>query len=88
MLGGVEARGQRRSAPKPHPEVPRCEERLPDGTCLLVPGKLDELSNVLEWASARDHRAAAVQVDPDVGFTHGASLAVAGVAPPQVSGTR
>jgi type III restriction enzyme len=28
------------------------EKRLPDGTCVLVPGKLDDLSNVLEGASA------------------------------------
>src|SRR4029450_13301091 len=31
-----------------------------------------------------DHRAASVQVDPDVLFTHGASLVVAGVNGPSV----
>jgi hypothetical protein len=41
----------------------------------------DGLQHLPRRGHAHDHRAAAVQVDPDVLFSHGASLAVAGVTP-------
>ena len=45
----------------------------------------DGLQHLTVGGHAHDDRAAAVQVDPDVLFTHGASLVVAGVNAPECS---
>jgi hypothetical protein len=44
----------------------------------------DGLQHLARRGHADDHRAAAVQVDPDILFTHGASFVVAGVNGPSV----